>query len=205
MNTETLDKYAEKFGKIAEMLGYALTVEQEDELSRWVPVKLMPPSPDQPRIHLDAPTYGKDKGRIVASLLLPVDMWGHAVRGNGDIPQTSFDPERDPHTVAKQLHKLTQHPYHQSALEEVAKRHARHEKRVSAAVDLSMALKGQGLAFTEGRWNGDKPNHDGHVDMVFYTDMGQIEITYGGGYRINPTTLDVSAWRLAKGIKTIFS
>lgn len=205
MNIETFNQYADKIGIIAEQLGYTVQANKEEELSRYVPVVLLPPSDDKPRIHLDAVTYGKNKGRFRACLALPLDAWGYAVRGKGDIPETSFDPERDAHTIAKQLHKLVKDPYHQSALDAIAARHAAHEKRVSAAVDLSMALKGQGLKFTEGRRNGDKPNHDGYAEMVFYTDIGTIEITYGGGYRISPTTLDVSAWRLAKGIKTIFS
>jgi len=204
MLTEHLETYRAKLGELADLIGYKLDAQHDD--GRWSIVRLLAPDTSKPDILLDVISYGAGKGRVAASALLPRDQWGYAVKGSREsLPDATFDPSRDAKAIATQLRKLITSEAYTAALAEVGKRHVQHEQRVSLAVDLSMALKAEGLKFTEGHRNWDKPDHNGHVDMSFDVDgLGRIEVGYGS-YNFTRFYTSASAWRIAKGLRTILS
>jgi hypothetical protein len=206
MNTETFAKYKDKLEAIASTMGYTLhadMMDSEDRHRAWFPVRLMSGN-ERPDIHIDNITYGANKGRGMAALCLPSDPWGHRV--GKDMPSTTFDLEREAKPLAQQISKLINSEAYGKALKEIEQRVERHEARVSAAVDLSMALKGSKLAFKEAHTNGDSPDRSGDVKMMYYVDnFGTIEIGYGGSYYIKPDATTASAWRIAAAIKALLS
>ena len=206
MNTETFAKYRDKLESIASMMGYTLhadMLDSEDDQRPWFPVRLMSGN-ERPDIHIDEITYGASKGRGTASLCLPSDPWGHRV--GRDMPSTTFDFDREAKPLAQHIGKLINSEAYSKAVLEVKQRVARHEMRVSAALDLTMALKGSKLKFTEGHRNGDKPDHTGDVPMTYFVDkFGTIEIGYGGSYYIKPDPTTASAWRIAAAINALLS
>jgi non-homologous end joining protein Ku len=122
------------------------------------------------------------------------------------MPSTTFDLDREAKPLAQQISKLINSEAYGKALVEIKQRVERHEARVSAAVDLSMALKGSKLAFKEAHTNGDSPDRSGDVKMMYYVDnFGTIEIGYGGSYYIKPDATTASAWRIAAAIKALLS
>jgi hypothetical protein len=206
MNTETFAKHKDKLDAIASTMGYTLhadMLDSENDQRPWFPVRLMS-GDERPDIHIDETTYGANKGRGTASLCLPADPWGHRV--GRDMPSTSFDFDRDAKALARHISKLITSEAYAKALEDIKQRVARHEARVSAALDLSMALKSAGLKFNEGYRNGDKPDHNGDVPMTFSVDsFGTIEVGYSGSYYIKPDPTTVSAWRIAAAITALNS
>jgi hypothetical protein len=207
MNTETFAKYKDKLEAIASELGYTLHADMLDSENDWWPwslVRLMSGTAALPDIHIDETTYGANKGRGQASLCLPADPWGNSV--GRDMPSTSFDFSRGSKAIAGQLRKLINSEAYGKALVEIKQRVERHEARVSAALDLSMALKGSKLAFKEAHTNGNNPDHSGDVKMMYYVDnFGTIEIGYGGSYYIKPDATTASAWRIAAAINALLS
>jgi len=204
MNTETFAKYKDKLEAIASIMGYTLNADTENDQRSWITVRLMSGNVERPDVHIDNITYGANKGRGIAALCLPSDPWGHRV--GKDMPSTTFDLDREAKPLAQQISKLINSEAYGKALEEIKGRVARHEARVSAALDLTMALKSAGLKFTEGHRNGDKPDHTGSVPMNFYvSNFGTIEIGYAGSYYINVDPTTVSAWRIAAAIKALLS
>jgi hypothetical protein len=204
MNTETFAKYKDKLEAIASIMGYTLHTDPENDQRSWITVRLMSGNVERPDIHIDNITYGANKGRGMAALCLPADPWGNRVGGN--MPSTTFDLDREAKPLAQQISKLINSEAYGRALVEIKQRVERHEARVSAALDLSMALKGSKLAFKEAHTNGDSPDRSGDVKMMYYVDnFGTIEIGYGGSYYIKPDATTASAWRIAAAINALLS
>ena len=175
MNTELLNANRSKLEGVAFIMGYTLDAKHDE--GSYTVVKLIPNNKALPVILLDAFTYGAQKGRGRACVLLPVDKWGHPVKGRFPMPECTFSFDKASKAIASQLSRLLQSDAYTDALRETDKRHTNHEQRVSLAVSIAEAMKDGEQYVVTGRFA--RKSDDGFVmssGLLIYDTVEGLEL-----------------------------